>query len=91
MKHCILVKFKEKNPLIYPQIKELFNQLTKIDGIHQVGYHENCIDRENRYHFLIEIDMDESALSVYDESEIHKQWKKEYGNLIETKAIFDFK
>lgn len=94
MKHCILSKFKEEekgNILTYlPDIKEIFNQTLDIEGINKVDYHLNCIDRENRYHLLIEIDMEESALPVYDKSAPHKLWKEKYGDKLEKKAIFDF-
>ena len=48
-----------------------------------------CIDRENRYDVMIVLDMDKDALSAWDASPLHHQWKDEYGALLEKKAIFD--
>lgn len=92
MKHHILVKFKKdvvKNDSFYEGILNLFNNLVNIDGINSVSLHKNCVDRTNRYDLLILIDMDKSALNVYDDSIYHKKWKTDYQDLIESKAIFD--
>ena len=50
----------------------------------------NVIDRANRYDVLIRIRMIPEALAVYDDSEIHKTWKRDYGKYLEKKAIFDY-
>ena len=71
-------------------ISNLFHELTDIEGIYSVTIKQNCINRENRYHLLIQIDMDIDTLSIYDESNVHKQWKKQYSEYIETKAILDY-
>lgn len=93
MKHNILVKFKTDAPALssmLPDIRRIFAQLEGVEGIHEVTYKVNCIDRPNRYHLLIQIDMDRDVLSVYDDSEAHHEWKKTYGPYIESKAIFDY-
>lgn len=93
MKHCILVKWngliKDKHD-IAKEVKNIFDQLLDIDGIHGVSYRENCIDRANRYDLLICIDLDKEVLPVYDESNPHHEWKEKYGKFVENKAIFDF-
>ena len=92
MKHHILVKWNkevENKEALIPAINELFQKTTEIDGITKVELIPNVIPRPNRYDLLIAITMDETALPVYDECEYHKQWKQEYGKLIEAKAIFD--
>jgi len=71
-------------------IQKIFTKLLVVDGIHGVEVIENVIDRPNRYDVLIRIDMDKDALPAYDESEPHKEWKKEFGALLESKAIFDY-
>ena len=38
---------------------------------------------------MIILDMEKEALAAYDVSEPHLRWKKEYGDRIEKKAIFD--
>lgn len=92
MKHCILVKFKEKDDTTncLDDIKNIFNEALSINGIYRVDYYLNCIDRENRYDLLIKIDMDEEALEEYDRSNAHKLWKEKYGPKLQNKAIFDF-
>ena len=61
-----------------------------MSGIHDVISRENCVDRDNRYDFLICIEMDESILPIYDASAPHHEWKEKYGKFVENKAIFDF-
>lgn len=38
---------------------------------------------------MIEMVIEPSALTTFDTSEIHKQWKSEYGKYITHKTIFD--
>ena len=93
MKHCILVKWSEdvknKNTLT-SEVKNVFDKLLSIDGIHGVDYIENCIDRTNRFDLLIRIDMDKDILPIYDTSAPHLEWKEKYGKFVGKKAIFDF-
>lgn len=95
MLHCILVKFKEnvdedQRKDLLPGIRSLFGRLTEMDGIHEVRVIPNIINRPNRYDLLIRINMDREALAIYDQSEPHMEWKKEYGKYLEKKAIFDY-
>ena len=94
MKHDILIKYKpeitkERKAELIPEIRALFEHTMEIPGIRGVKLYPNIIERENRYDLLIEIDMDRNALEAYDHSAWHRQWKDEYGSLIEKKAIFD--
>lgn len=93
MKHNIIVKFTKDAPALsemLPDIKEIFAQTLVIAGIHDVRYLTSCIDRPNRYDLVIQIDMDQQALSAYDACTPHHQWKEKYGPYIESKAIFDY-
>lgn len=92
MKHNILVKFNSdvNYKEMIENIKNLFDELLTIEGIYDVTIYTNCIDRQNRYHLLIQIDMDIDVLPTYDESEVHKTWKDRYSKYIESKAIFDY-
>ena len=38
---------------------------------------------------MIKMDLSKEALKVFDNSEIHKRWKEEYGTYIANKTIFD--
>ena len=93
MKHCILIKWnrevEDKNEML-GKVKNVFDQLLRIDGIHKVEYSQNCIDRANRFDLLVEIDMDKEVLHIYDKSVPHLEWKEKYGKFVENKAIFDF-
>lgn len=95
MKHCILVKYAAtvdaaKKEELLPEIQALFARLTSMEGIHGVEVIPNVVDRPNRYDLLIRIDMDKETLPVYDDSEPHHIWKKEYAGYLEKKAIFDY-
>lgn len=94
MKHHIIVKFKpevsaEQKEELRPAIQALFDNTLSIDGITAVDVIPNCIDRPNRYDLMIVLTMDPAALSAYDACPWHKQWKADYGELIEKKTIFD--
>ena len=91
MKHCILVKFnKDYNwKAELSNIKRIFDSI-KVDGVNFVEYKTNCIDRENRYDLLIQIDMKKDALSSYDACPNHHEWKDTYSAFIDKKAIFDY-
>lgn len=96
LQHCILVKYNntvtdEKKEELYPEIRDLFEGLMAIEGIHHVELLKNVIDRPNRYDLLIRISMEDAALPVYDDSAIHKKWKSDYGCYLEKKAIFNYR
>ncbi len=91
MRHHIIVKFKDKNTLCeLDHIKEIFSECLKIDGVSDIEYHLNCIDKDNRYDLMIVLIMDKESLPLYDKCEAHKKWKNEYTDKIEKKAIFDY-
>lgn len=93
MKHCIIVKYNEKvtdKKELLKDIKDLFLGVINIEGIHAVAFRESVIDRPNRYDLMIEIDMEKEALGQFDESQVHIDWKKNFGGYLETKAIFDY-
>ena len=92
MKHYILAKWNEYVPdkgALLPPIKALFSTADAIPGVHGAEVYPCCIDRANRYDVMIVLDMDKDALSAWDASPLHHQWKDDYGTLLEKKAIFD--
>ena len=96
LQHCILVKYNdtvtdEKKEDLYLEIRDLFDGLTAIDGIHSVKLLKNVINRPNRYDLLIRSSMDDTVLPMYDDSAIHKKWKNDYAEYLEKKAIFDYR
>ncbi len=93
MKHCILAKYgpqvTDKEALL-PRIREIFSAAGEIPGVRGASVYPNCVARDNRCDVLIVLDMDAEALPAYDVSEMHHTWKREFGPLLEKKAIFDF-
>ena len=92
MLHNILVKWTDQvtdKPAIARLVAQTFEGSAEIPGVHGVAVRPNIIDRPNRYDLLIQLDMDEKALTTWDESDIHKRWKANFGGLVEKKAIFD--
>lgn len=94
MKHDILVKYKPeiskaRKAELIPEIQALFDHTTELPGIHAVRLYPNVVERDNRYDLLIEIDMERESLDAYDHSVWHQQWKEQYADLLEKKAIFD--
>lgn len=91
MKHCILVKFKSSFNLDneLDNIKRIFNSIN-INGIKNIDYKLNCVNKDNRYDLMIIIDMDKDALDEYINCKEHHKWKDVYSDYIEKKAIIDF-
>lgn len=92
MKHYIIAKFKPEvtdKAALLPRIREIFSTIDQVEGIYGAEVRPNCTPRDNRYDVMIVVDMDASALSAYDVCEMHHQWKGEFGDLLEKKAIFD--
>lgn len=93
MKHCILVKWNEKvsnKKALESDVRELFSKALSIPEISDINFIENCVDKSNRYDFLIMIDIKKEDLPIWNECDVHKEWKSSYGNFLESKAIFDF-
>lgn len=93
MKHCILVKFGPQAGdwmALLPRIRALFGAAAEIPGVKGARVFPRCVERENRWHVLIRLDMEPEALTAYDASAMHHRWKEEFGPLLEQKAIFDY-
>lgn len=93
MRHCILVKFAPGAGdwrQLLPEIRALFEAAAEIPGVHGAQLWPRCVERENRWHLLIRLDMEPEALAAYDASAMHRQWKERFGPLLEQKAIFDY-
>ncbi|MBQ3078926.1 MAG: Dabb family protein [Clostridia bacterium] len=93
MKHLILVKWNEKVQDITAFCKaadEHFKEITEVEGVQAVRTVEGIRQRDNRYHLMIEIDMEKDALKAYDASRCHHEWKGKFGPFIEKKTIFDY-
>jgi len=93
MKHCILVKWNSlviNKEEILIKVKAVFDKLNGFDGVKNVSYFQNIIDRPNRYDLMICIEMDKSFLEIYDSSQPHLEWKQNFGKFVENKAIFDY-
>ncbi|MBR5410845.1 MAG: hypothetical protein IK104_09240 [Clostridia bacterium] len=91
MKHYIIVKFKDKEAglRLVPEIGALFEKTLLLDGVKGVTLHETNSERENRYHLMIEMTLTPEGLEAFDGSDVHRYWKATYGDLLESKTIFD--
>ena len=91
MRHFIIVKFTEEtNPkeLLAP-VQALFDEAKEIPGVSDVKVHLCNTAYKNRYDMMIEMFMTEEGLEAYNVSEMHKAWKRDYGDRIAAKTIFD--
>lgn len=91
MKHYIIVKFKENYnyKLEVNNIKDLFKKTKNIDGVEDVKIHCSNSIKSNRFDLMIEMILTYDGLVNFDKSNIHYDWKKIYGEYIESKTIFD--
>lgn len=92
MKHLIIVKANSNAPAreaFMEAAKEAFSPVTQIPGVRSVRVIPGLKLAENRFDFIVEIDMNRESLPLYDRSEAHRLWKQNYGGWIEQKAIFD--
>ena len=92
MKHLIIVKSAAgvDSAAFAAQALEHFQGILPIPGIHGVRVIRGIEEHENRYSFIVEIDMDKEALPAYNESACHHEWKEKYASCIAKKAIFDY-
>lgn len=93
MKHCIIVKFKSEagdRAALLRRIRALFDGGEAVPGVRSYSFRENCVQRPNRYDLMIELDMEPEALESWDVSQLHRDWKTQFGGCIESKAIFDY-
>lgn len=91
MLHHIIVKWingVDKNDTVN-RVREMYATATDIDGVNDVFVKQNITPRDNRYDLMIVLDIDDDKLVIWDESELHKRWKTDFGKLIEKKCIFD--
>lgn len=91
MKHYIIVKFDESvdvNEMV-SQIRELFHKALDINGVDKVEIYVSNIDLPNRHDLMIKMSLSQIALELFDNSEVHKKWKSDYGRYIIQKTIFD--
>ena len=95
MHHLMVAKFKQdiaKEDIkeMFKDIKGIYEKAREIEGVSDVIYHLNCIDRPNRYDLSVDIVMEKASLPLWDSCAAHKEWKSKYGSLLESKCIFDY-
>lgn len=91
MRHFIIVKFDDSINMqdIVKPINNLFSKSLNLEGVDNVEIHASNSNLTNRYDLMIEMKLTQTALKKFDNSEIHKTWKSEYGKYIVDKVIFD--
>lgn len=91
MKHYIIAKFKEnidwKSHL--EEITKLFEASTKVDGVLDIKIFPSNSELSNRSHVMIELQLTPEGLENFDNSPIHSEWKRRFGDMLEGKTIFD--
>lgn len=92
MTHCIIVKWKPEldKASLLAQVTELYRKAEEMPIVSQVRIVPNVIARDNRYDLCIALDMAVADLPMWDQSELHHEWKNTFGAMIDKKAIFDF-
>lgn len=91
MKHFIIVKFEDKvdfKSFVEP-IRNLFNNALNIQGVTKIDILVSNSNLTNRHDLMIKMELTKSALVEFDNSQIHTQWKNQYGKYIANKVIFD--
>lgn len=92
MKHYIIVKVNSQGKQqkdLAGRIDELFQTATDIEGVNSVSVHSSVIDLPNRHDIMICMEMEMDSLPLFDSSDIHKNWKEQYSQYLESKTIFD--
>lgn len=92
MNHYIIVKYKEQvsdRERLLEEIRELFGRARSIEGVYNISIKPAVITAQNRHDLMIQMEMDQAALAVFDRSEIHREWKERFGAYISEKTIFD--
>ncbi|MBR2995913.1 MAG: hypothetical protein IKF45_04320 [Lachnospiraceae bacterium] len=91
MEHYIIVKFTEGTDVkaLVEPVRGIFEETLAIPGVHSLDIRVSNSDIANRFDLMIIITMEKDALPSYAASEPHIRWKREYGDRIAKKAIFD--
>lgn len=91
MKHYIIVKFEKTVNVkdVLNPIKTLFNRAVDIKGVDEIEIYTSNINLPNRYDLMIKMTLSRQALTEFDNSEIHKEWKSKFGKYVISKTIFD--
>ena len=91
IEHYIIVKFTEGTDVkaLVEPVRGIFEETLEIPGVDSLDIRISNSDIANRYDLMIIITMEKEALPAYAASEPHIRWKREYGDRIAKKAIFD--
>lgn len=91
MKHYIIVKFEENVNIkeVLKPVKTLFNKAVDIKGVDEIEIYTSNTDLPNRHDLMIKMTLSRQALTEFDNSETHKEWKSKFGKYIISKTIFD--
>ncbi len=92
MKHLIIIKFNDDFNLNgnIDLIRELFNKSLGIEGVDKIDIYLSNTNKSNRHDLMIEMTLTPEGLEAFDDSEIHKEWKRQYGDYVYSKTIFDY-
>jgi len=91
MKHYIIVKWADgvNKRELADKARKLYSNATSIECVKRVDICDNITARDNRYDLMIVLYLESDALTTWDESQLHKKWKSEFGAMIDKKCIID--
>lgn len=91
MKHHIILKLKknDNSEKIIEEIKNLYNETLKIQGVKRVDVYTTNSKLRNKFDLMIKMDLTKEALKEYETSDIHNQIKERFDKTISKKTIFD--
>lgn len=91
MQHYIIVKWKDgaDKQLLAAKARSLYADASAQCGVKSVVIKDNITARDNRYDMMIILHIGNNDLSLWDNSQLHKSWKSEFGAFIDKKCIFD--
>ena len=91
MQHYIIVKWNNNanKKELSDSARRLYANASAACGVKRVDIKDNVTDRDNRYDLMIILHMNKADLLMWDNSDLHKKWKADFGAFIDKKCIFD--
>lgn len=92
MRHYIFVQWKPEETAqenLARHAEQLFSKAAAAPGVQGVTVSRACIRGHNRCDLMICMELSRDALTAFDASPLHQEWKAQFGPHIAQKWIFD--
>ena len=91
MEHYMIIKLKNgiDAASLYEPMSSLLKEAERIDGIRKADVFLSSYRLKGRYDMMIRIRMKKEALSSFEDSDVYRDWKKQFEDKIETMTVFD--